>query len=196
MSSPSYSIRLSSDSRLPENAFTSFDNELFSSGSMYTVIKGNTELVMDDPDLPNNSTMPYAAKQNKKKFLTLRRNNGKEVRLAGMGSMASKQFLLLDSPACKPSFNDRVRTKSEGTFLDPFLYTNCGVLNIVGMDGEVKTWKKVFAENNINDAVPTPRVSQADGGKAHKKYKGHSYVVRTGARGGKYILVKGEKVYV
>jgi hypothetical protein len=35
-----------------------------------------------------------------------------------------------------------------------------------------------------------------DGGKAHKKHNGRSYVVRTGSRGGKYILVKGKKVYV
>jgi hypothetical protein len=34
------------------------------------------------------------------------------------------------------------------------------------------------------------------GGKAHKKHNGRTYVVRTGSRGGKYILVKGNKVYV
>ena len=37
------------------------------------------------------------------------------------------------------------------------------------------------------------------GGKAksvRKSYKGGSYVVHTGVRGGKYILVKGEKIYL
>ena len=34
------------------------------------------------------------------------------------------------------------------------------------------------------------------GGKRQKKYNGRLYVVRTGTRGGKYIVVKGKKVYV
>jgi hypothetical protein len=34
------------------------------------------------------------------------------------------------------------------------------------------------------------------GGKATKVYKGRKYIVRTGSKGGKYILVKGEKKYV
>ena len=41
----------------------------------------------------------------------------------------------------------------------------------------------------------TSQVTQ-EGGKAHTTYKGRSYVVRIGSRGGKYILVKGEKIYV
>lgn len=32
--------------------------------------------------------------------------------------------------------------------------------------------------------------------KAHKEHNGKSYVVRTGAKGGRYILVKGKKVYI
>ena len=40
--------------------------------------------------------------------------------------------------------------------------------------------------------------SNQDGGKAKPKktYKGRTYVIRTGVRGGKYIIVKGNKVYV
>jgi hypothetical protein len=34
------------------------------------------------------------------------------------------------------------------------------------------------------------------GGARTKKYNGRDYVVRTGSRGGKYITVKGRKVYV
>lgn len=34
------------------------------------------------------------------------------------------------------------------------------------------------------------------GGSSRKTYKGRKYVIRTGKRGGKYILVKGVKVYV
>lgn len=34
------------------------------------------------------------------------------------------------------------------------------------------------------------------GGKPHKKHNGRTYVVRTGSRGGKYILVKGKKIYL
>jgi hypothetical protein len=43
--------------------------------------------------------------------------------------------------------------------------------------------------------LPTLQEPQA-GGKPHKKHNGRTYVVRTGSRGGKYILVKGKKVYV
>ena len=43
--------------------------------------------------------------------------------------------------------------------------------------------------------VDTPALGQ-EGGKRHKKYNGRSYIVRTGSRGGKYILVKGRKIYV
>lgn len=32
--------------------------------------------------------------------------------------------------------------------------------------------------------------------KAHKVHNGKSYVVRKGAKGGRYILVKGNKVYL
>jgi hypothetical protein len=35
-----------------------------------------------------------------------------------------------------------------------------------------------------------------EGGKPHKKYNGRSYIIRKGSRGGKYILVKGKKIYV
>lgn len=34
------------------------------------------------------------------------------------------------------------------------------------------------------------------GGKMYHSYHGRRYVVRTGSRGGKYILVKGQKIYV
>jgi hypothetical protein len=37
---------------------------------------------------------------------------------------------------------------------------------------------------------------KVQGGKATYTFKGHSYVIRTGDRGGKYILVKGKKIYV
>ena len=37
---------------------------------------------------------------------------------------------------------------------------------------------------------------EQQGGKRHKKHNGRSYVVRTGSRGGHYILVKGKKLYV
>jgi hypothetical protein len=43
--------------------------------------------------------------------------------------------------------------------------------------------------------TPVQQEPQA-GGKPHKKHNGRNYVVRTGSRGGKYILVKGNKVYV
>jgi hypothetical protein len=36
----------------------------------------------------------------------------------------------------------------------------------------------------------------SSGGAKTKKYNGRDYVVRTGSRGGKYITVKGRKVYV
>lgn len=42
---------------------------------------------------------------------------------------------------------------------------------------------------------PGPVINQQSGG-ARKKYKGHSYVVREGKRGGHYINVKGKKVYI
>jgi hypothetical protein len=47
----------------------------------------------------------------------------------------------------------------------------------------------------VLDEAPNGADAQT-GGKKHKKYKGRDYVVRTGSKGGKYILVKGKKVYV
>jgi hypothetical protein len=44
--------------------------------------------------------------------------------------------------------------------------------------------------------LPTPAPTPASGGKAKKTYKGGSYVVHIGKRGGKYINVKGKKVYI
>lgn len=38
--------------------------------------------------------------------------------------------------------------------------------------------------------------NNAGGGKATKTYAGRKYVVRTGKRGGRYILVKGKKIYL
>jgi hypothetical protein len=43
---------------------------------------------------------------------------------------------------------------------------------------------------------PQTQSQSQDGGKAHKKYNGRSYIIRKGSRGGKYILVKGKKIYV
>jgi hypothetical protein len=43
----------------------------------------------------------------------------------------------------------------------------------------------------VQQAAPTPSV-----GGATKKYNGRTYKVRTGSKGGKYILVKGQKKYV
>jgi hypothetical protein len=43
---------------------------------------------------------------------------------------------------------------------------------------------------NLIKTTPT----QIGGGK--KTYKGRKYVIRKGSRGGKYILVKGTKIYV
>jgi hypothetical protein len=66
--------------------------------------------------------------------------------------------------------------------------------------------KFFLKSNTLKSSVvfvpPTPRVSRAssssdsNGGGAKKKHNGRSYVVRTGSRGGKYILVKGKKIYV
>ena len=50
-------------------------------------------------------------------------------------------------------------------------------------------------DNNDND-IEYQSPPTAAGGKRHKKYNGRSYIVRTGTRGGKYILVKGKKIYV
>lgn len=41
-----------------------------------------------------------------------------------------------------------------------------------------------------------PATSATGGGASTKKYNGRSYKIRTGERGGKYILVKGKKIYV
>jgi hypothetical protein len=61
-------------------------------------------------------------------------------------------------------------------------------------------------QEKINRRMPIQRINSyeagpsspktIDGGAMRKKYKGRSYKVRTGARGGKYILVNNEKIYV
>ena len=53
--------------------------------------------------------------------------------------------------------------------------------------------------NAQNTYVPQFRTTQDKsllGGKPQKKHNGKMYVVHTGTRGGKYIIVKGNKVYV
>lgn len=67
------------------------------------------------------------------------------------------------------------------------------------LEQDIELKKLTSFKSNANVSCPTPRVSQsniAGGAKPTKKYNGRSYVVRTGTRGGKYILVKGTKMYV
>jgi hypothetical protein len=52
---------------------------------------------------------------------------------------------------------------------------------------------------NIEFTIPDqiiPYSNTQTGGKQKMKYKNRSYVIRTGSRGGKYILVKDKKVYI
>jgi NADH:ubiquinone oxidoreductase subunit len=59
--------------------------------------------------------------------------------------------------------------------------------------------KEVEMKKVLKKAPAKPKKSSQptqEGGKAHKTYKGRSYVVRTGSRGGKYILVNDEKIYL
>lgn len=57
--------------------------------------------------------------------------------------------------------------------------------------------KKINTNATLAQASQTlAKQQEHTGGKAHKKYNGRSYLVRTGVRGGKYILVKGQKIYV
>jgi hypothetical protein len=48
----------------------------------------------------------------------------------------------------------------------------------------------------IKQRIENSKTTPAGGAKSTKLYKGRKYVVRTGSRGGKYILVKGTKVYL
>jgi hypothetical protein len=48
---------------------------------------------------------------------------------------------------------------------------------------------------NLYESLTSKRVMM-EGGKAKKLYNGRQYMVRTGPKGGKFILVKGKKVYV
>jgi len=72
-----------------------------------------------------------------------------------------------------------------------------------------RVWKKVSSDpntplgrklilNKFNElekeaALPS---SSSGGTKEYKKYQNRKYIVRTGKRGGKYILVNGNKIYV
>jgi hypothetical protein len=49
--------------------------------------------------------------------------------------------------------------------------------------------------NNSNGQVSNNNNGQA-GGKPKHTYKARKYIIRTGSRGGKYILVKNQKIYV
>lgn len=53
-----------------------------------------------------------------------------------------------------------------------------------------EAFKCVLIDKNSDDC------KLQSGGKQYKVYNKRKYVVRTGKRGGKYIVVKGEKVYV
>jgi hypothetical protein len=60
-----------------------------------------------------------------------------------------------------------------------------------------ESFKCTLVEKNSEQCSRTPKpTSELSGGKQYKMYKNRKYVLRTGAKGGKYILVKGEKVYV
>lgn len=57
----------------------------------------------------------------------------------------------------------------------------------------VPAWNNTL---NTTNATSTGAYDYQSGGKQHYKYNGRTYVVREGSRGGKYILVKGEKKYL
>lgn len=64
-----------------------------------------------------------------------------------------------------------------------------GKVDSITIDGvEYNTFESIqFSAEKENTGL--------DGGATTKKYKGRTYKVRTGSRGGRYILVKGQKVY-
>jgi hypothetical protein len=54
-----------------------------------------------------------------------------------------------------------------------------------------------ITQGKLNEcATSTPQAQSLTGGKTHTIFKGRSYVIRTGARGGKYIVVKGKTHYI
>lgn len=63
--------------------------------------------------------------------------------------------------------------------------------SIVEENDDVAVW---YTYKNINFKFDPPMQEQEGGGRY--KYKNRNYVIRKGARGGKYIMVKGKKVYV
>lgn len=72
---------------------------------------------------------------------------------------------------------------------DPYSEEWAQLVNLRALDKEMQMiWDALEAHNNLNEMG-------AKGGSSKKKYKGRTYTVRTGPRGGKYILVAGEKKY-
>jgi hypothetical protein len=61
-------------------------------------------------------------------------------------------------------------------------------------NGASPNTKKQNANSPALEPISVDQSPISGGGKA--KYNGRSYVVRTGSRGGKYIIVKGKKVYL
>ena len=54
--------------------------------------------------------------------------------------------------------------------------------------------EQLYKKNDSNSFIITAPPTQG-GGKSIKKYKGRNYIIRTGSKGGKFILVKGVKIY-
>lgn len=61
-------------------------------------------------------------------------------------------------------------------------------------NGASPNTKKQNANSLALEPISVDQSPISGGGKT--KYNGRSYVVRTGSRGGKYIIVKGKKVYL
>jgi hypothetical protein len=68
-------------------------------------------------------------------------------------------------------------------------------------DNDIDKWfltiKDIQAEKDIFDSRNKPNIGGAKTKAAPKyKHQGRMYTLRTGSRGGKYIVCKGEKIYV
>lgn len=81
----------------------------------------------------------------------------------------------------------------------PFTRKDWSITNDKKIKTTLKRLPNTDTQNTNNQSQRKPQAEQQDGGKTtkeYKSYKGKTYLVRCGAKGGKYILVQGVKKYL
>ena len=115
-------------------------------------------------------------------------------------------YLLQATNNSKQNTNNSIKHEENSQIVPSYNYID-RIRISQGPQGILKTSnaQKALEEGTLSDRIDNLRQvtlqkiatdKQTGGSKNRVIYKGHSYVVRIGQRGGKYILVKSKKIYI